>query len=59
MLYYGSCFEPQRRLEMAATKPLLSKLNRFHTRSSDEARAFLGIKDYEVDFPSTRRRPTT
>jgi hypothetical protein len=44
---------------MAATKPLLSKLNRFHTRSSDEARAFLGIKDYEVDFPSTRRRPTT
>lgn len=51
MLYYGSCFEPQRHLEMAATKPLLSKLNRFHTRSSDEARAFLGTKDYEVDFP--------
>ena len=36
---------------MPATRPLLSKLNRFHTRSTDEARAFLGTKDYEVDFP--------
>jgi AraC-like DNA-binding protein len=36
---------------MPATKPLLSKLSRFRTRSADEARAFLGTKDYEVDFP--------
>jgi len=36
---------------MPATKPLLGRLNRFRTRKADEARAFLGIKDYEVDFP--------
>jgi AraC-like DNA-binding protein len=36
---------------MPATKPLLSHLNRFRTRRADEARAFLGTKDYEVDFP--------
>jgi hypothetical protein len=30
---------------------MLSKLTRFHTRRADEARAFLGTKDYEVDFP--------
>jgi AraC-like DNA-binding protein len=42
------------RLEML--KPLLSKLNRFRTRSADEARAFLGTKDYEVDFPQRDAR---
>ena len=43
-------------LQMPATRPLLSKLNRFHTRKADEARAFLGTKDYEVDFPERDAR---
>jgi AraC-like DNA-binding protein len=51
MLYCGSRLDQERRLEMPTIKPLLNKLNRFYTRSADEARAFLGTKDYEVDFP--------